>query len=597
MSSFKVKLVAYFVVLSLLPLTAAFYGFSSVTKRSEERRVDARLQAGLRAALNAYRDELDAAQGQATQLGRDRRVQRALGDGDRATLAQIARRANLDVRFGRRQAVRLEGLTAARSVSVYAGGRFLGDVTVLVHLNNRLLAHIRARSGLEQVDRVVVVRRMRIVLGARVLRRRPLRAPTGRAGIVELAGTDYRALAARPLAEPPGVSLVVLSPQSRAENAAEATERRLFLALLGSLLLIAIVAYVLSRSIVGRLRDLAHAAKAIAGGHLGERVPVHGRDEFAALGRSFNDMASELEARVDELEAARQRLRDAIARFGEALEATHDPGQLRQVIVESAVEATGAAGGVLESEGEPVIAGDPEGGVDRLELPLVAGGQSFGRLCLSGSGFNDASRETAASLAGQAVIALENARLHAIVERQALVDGLTGIANRRRSDEMLHLELSRAERLGSSLAFVLTDVDHFKSVNDRYGHPVGDAVLRAIAALLSDTVREIDVAGRWGGEEFALILPGTDLAGGIQLAERVRSALETRPIETAAGPVAVTASFGVTAFPDYRTESDLVAAADAALYEAKRSGRNRVVAAEGLRPTAASESQTGSVSS
>ena len=153
MSSFKFKLVAYFLVLSLLPLAAAFYGFSSVTKRSEERRVDARIQAGLRAALIAYGDELETAQQQATELGRDRRVQEALRDGDQATLTRIARQAGIDARFGRASSIRLGPLTAARTVSVYAGGRFLGDITVLVHLTNGLLADIRTRTGLERVDR------------------------------------------------------------------------------------------------------------------------------------------------------------------------------------------------------------------------------------------------------------------------------------------------------------------------------------------------------------------------------------------------------------------------------------------------------------
>jgi diguanylate cyclase (GGDEF)-like protein len=598
MSSFKFKLVAYFLVLSLLPLAAAFYGFSSVTKRSEERRVDARIQAGLRAALTAYGDELDEAQRQATELGRDRRVQDALRNGDRAALARIARQSGIDARFERRAELRLGPLSAARTVSVYAGGRLLGDVTVLVHLSNRLLSHIRTRTGLDEVDRVVAVRNRQIVLGDRGLGRQMLAAPTGRAAVVKLSGTNYRALAATPLTEPPGVSFVVLSPQGAAESAAAATQRRLLFALLASLVLIALVAYILSRSVVGRLRDLADAATAIAGGHLAQRVPVQGRDEFAALGRSFNDMAHELESRVDELEAARQRLREAMARFGETLEATHDPDQLRQVIVESAVEATGALGGVLESEGERVTAGDPEGGSDRLDIPLASGGQSFGRLILAGSAFDADSKETAASLAGQAVIALENARLHTMVERQALVDGLTGLANRRRSEEMLHLEQSRAERLGAPLAFVLADVDRFKKINDKHGHPVGDRVLREIANLLAETVREIDVAGRWGGEEFAVILPGTDLAGGAQLAERMRVALEESEVKADDGSlIPVTASFGVASFPENRTEADLVAAADAALYQAKRSGRNRVVAGGTVQPTVAPEFGTGRASS
>ena len=155
---------------------------------------------------------------------------------------------------------------------------------------------------------------------------------------------------------------------------------------------------------------------------------------------------------------------------------------------------------------------------------------------------------TAASLAGQAVVALENARLHQIVERQALVDGLTGLANRRQADAALATELTRAERLGGPVGLILADVDDFKLVNDRHGHPTGDIVLRDLAQALRETVREIDTAARWGGEEFAVILPGTDLMGAAQVAERVRQALSERGLVSAEGaPLHVTASFGVAA--------------------------------------------------
>jgi diguanylate cyclase (GGDEF)-like protein len=184
---------------------------------------------------------------------------------------------------------------------------------------------------------------------------------------------------------------------------------------------------------------------------------------------------------------------------------------------------------------------------------------------------------TAVSLGSHAVVALDNARLHRIVERQALVDGLTGLANRRQSEETLASELARLERFGGTLAVVVADLDWFKDVNDRYGHPSGDAVLREFAQLLDESVRDVDLAGRWGGEEFLLILPGTDLDGGAQVAERIRLALAGRIVLSADGsPIPVTASFGVAATPPASTAAELFSAADAALYEAKRNGKNRV---------------------
>ena len=181
---------------------------------------------------------------------------------------------------------------------------------------------------------------------------------------------------------------------------------------------------------------------------------------------------------------------------------------------------------------------------------------------------------TAASLAGQAVVALENARLHRMVERQALVDGLTGLANRRQADEALASELARTERLGGPVGLILADVDDFKAVNDRFGHPTGDIVLRDLAETLRENVREIDTAARWGGEEFAVILPGTDLEGAAQVAERIRAALAEREILSVDGaPLHVTASFGVATSSATTTVQQLVEAADESLYRAKRAGR------------------------
>src|SRR5207253_2754182 len=123
-----------------------------------------------------------------------------------------------------------------------------------------------------------------------------------------------------------------------------------------------------------------------------------------------------------------------------------------------------------------------------------------GTLVLVGKEFSEEARMTANSLAAQAVVALENARLHGIVERQALIDNLTGLANRRHCEDALAAEVARAERFGTPLTIVFADLDEFKRVNDRHGHPCGDLVLREFAAVLRETVREADVAGRWGGE-------------------------------------------------------------------------------------------------
>ena len=163
------------------------------------------------------------------------------------------------------------------------------------------------------------------------------------------------------------------------------------------------------------------------------------------------------------------------------------------------------------------------------------------------------------------------------VASQAKTDSLTGLANRWAFDEELALEWRRAERVGDPLGLILLDIDNFKSVNDTYGHQVGDAVLRRVGKVIADSVRQVDLAARYGGEEFGVIVPETDLGGAIELAERLRSALATEQLELPNGGVlSVTASFGAAVKGDLSGGEELVAAADEALYEAKRSGKNRV---------------------
>jgi diguanylate cyclase (GGDEF)-like protein len=564
MWSFKLKLVLWFALLALLPLAVAFYGYDTLAKRSETRRVDAGLEAGLRGAVATYGSRLDAAARSAEQLASDPALQRALRRGDRGAVQRI-----------------LRGVAGAHlgdgpeSVTIVDRGRVLGRVDVSVQVDDQLLRSLA--GGLPDGDRLVAVRDGRIVAGGSGR----IALPPGRSARVRLRGTDFRGLRTADLPEPPRLALVALAPQRGIDAAVRASERRILAALIASLVLIGIVTYLLGRSIVHTLRGYADAANAIAFGRLGERVDVRGNDEFADLGRAFNRMAGQLELRLVELERERSRVRDATARFGEALVATHDPTELIRIIVESAVEATGASGGiVLGPHGELARAGDPDAGSERLAFPLRVGNSDFGSLVIASENFEADQVETVASLAAQVVVALENARLHRMVERQALVDSLTGLANRRSLEESLRSELARAVRFADTVCVVLSDLDDFKQVNDRYGHAAGDEVLKAFAGALRATVRESDVAGRWGGEEFALVLPGTDAAGGARLAERARVAIEGRPVQMPNGDLcSVTASFGVAAYPESRELRELLAAADTALYAAKAAGKNRVMIA------------------
>ena len=157
---------------------------------------------------------------------------------------------------------------------------------------------------------------------------------------------------------------------------------------------------------------------------------------------------------------------------------------------------------------------------------------------------------------------------------------MTNLANRRTLDERLDDEVDHARRLGTHVGFVIADIDNFKSINDRYGHQTGDEVLRAVARVFADAVRELDLPGRYGGEEIAVVLPGTNLVGARNTAERIRKLVDDLRVTSVDGElVRVTASFGAACFPTHETVEELVSAADGSLYEAKRTGKNRVVTA------------------
>ena len=188
-----------------------------------------------------------------------------------------------------------------------------------------------------------------------------------------------------------------------------------------------------------------------------------------------------------------------------------------------------------------------------------------------------------------------NKKLHDAMtelERLSNTDALTGIYNRRHLQQQLELEISRVRRYGGALSLIVFDLDHFKRVNDGYGHLAGDAVLRFVAERVSHAIRDLDVFARYGGEEFCLALPATQGDGAVQLAERLRRMLEHEPADVDGTLIPFTVSLGVSEMtPDIHTPAELFERADRALYQSKAAGRNRVTRFAPA-PAAAADAET-----
>lgn len=213
-------------------------------------------------------------------------------------------------------------------------------------------------------------------------------------------------------------------------------------------------------------------------------------------------------------------------------------------------------------------------------LPLIAQDKAVGTMIVGhreAEQFPTERREMLEVVANQIAVTLQNARMYEEMETMAKFDGLTGLANRRHFQTKLEETMARHKRAGRTFGLILTDIDHFKSVNDTYGHPVGDEVLRQVGRVFSEQMREIDVPARYGGEEFVMILEDTDLDGARLVAERLRKAIAALEFETDQGLLQCTISLGVAVGPwDSDEPHTLVDLADQALYHSKENGRDQV---------------------
>ena len=239
------------------------------------------------------------------------------------------------------------------------------------------------------------------------------------------------------------------------------------------------------------------------------------------------------------------------------------------------------AGGELRDQETPVFTRKVhlKGVESLLVLPLVCADDAIGTMTLASrkkAAFGKDARDMLGVIANQVAVSLVNARMYRQMETMATTDGLTGLTNHRTFQEKLTELLGRADRLGIGFSLILTDVDHFKKVNDSYGHPVGDQVLKGVSKVLAGEARKIDVVARYGGEEFAILMEGTDADAAQKLAERIREQMQAMEFTCEKGTFNVTLSLGIADCPSDAKEKELlVDRADQALYQAKHGGRNR----------------------
>jgi diguanylate cyclase (GGDEF)-like protein len=619
--SFRSRLRLFFVVIVIVPMITMAVVLFQLIVASERSQTDARLAEAQTVSQQILR-ELEVEAGVVAQtIGEDQQLADAIETGERrpvqARLDEMAKEAGarfVQLRLtgdGQYQFGGLPAVAPATRRLINEEQETTGRLTVAMLSPEQYANRISRLTGAD-----VVIERSNIRVTS-TSAAAPTDLPDEGAAAVE--GTDFRVTSFEAPAVGGDVTVLLLLPDQDTADPTAPPSLFAAAAFIGFLVLAFIFAVAVSRRLQSEIQRLLLAAQRLGSGDFSVTVPAEGNDEFAALGKEFNSMARQLEARLEELQRERARLQEAIRRVGESFSASLDRVGLLEIVVQTAVDGIGAAAGratMRDSEDrlrEVARTGEPEafrralhaaeaavidageiaeiqvGGASALAAPLGAtedGVQVIGIVSVARGdrAFTHGERELFAYLTNQASVSVENVDLHETVQRQAVTDELTGLFNHRRFQEVMTAEVERARRYGHELGLIMLDIDNFKSVNDTHGHIQGDMVLREVARVLRQSSRDVDEPARYGGEEMAVALPQTDLEGAYQFAERVRGrieALELPLVGRRDGTLKVTASFGVAslATADAATKGALVAAADGALYEAKRAGKNRTVRA------------------
>jgi diguanylate cyclase (GGDEF)-like protein/PAS domain S-box-containing protein len=333
-------------------------------------------------------------------------------------------------------------------------------------------------------------------------------------------------------------------------------------------------------TVVMPITRVTNAMKAASSGHLDLEVPVLGQDELSAMASSFNSMTKELLETYTGLHHEQNKLTTIILSTQEGIVVTDNHGSI--VLVNPATESLlGKSRSKIEKDGFDMLFGNREEMLQWKEEsktsddPILFDYNGL-KLSILVSTIEDKGKVIGSSALIFDITAQK--QLENELRKLSNTDGLTQLYNRRFLDMTLTKELERTNRYKTPLSALMFDVDHFKKFNDTHGHDQGDRVLQSIANTMQTTCRAMDFPCRYGGEEFLIILPNTDLEGAMLYAERLRAAIE----DTEVNGLTVTVSIGVAGAADHspRDAEHFISLCDAALYKAKEAGRNQVIMAE-----------------
>lgn len=411
------------------------------------------------------------------------------------------------------------------------------------------------------------------------------------------------------------------------------TTENLVISILVSVLVGTAVYFIIQSVVTSRIKSLSAAADNLASGDMTVKAEEKGTDEISTLAISFNALVEGISIWRNNLEEiAASRLKDLTALYGivDTISRSLDLNKVLPNVLDRALEnmradkgavvlvdhdgktlslmahrglsekslcqiiesGQGCTGEVIsrndstrideEGDGQNRVPGlDQDDVRSAIVVPISMRGSVFGAFAVYGGKgvrFSDQDEVLLTTIGNQVGVAVENSRLYEKTLELAQVDGLTGLTNRRHLMERLTEEVARAQRYQTSLSVIMLDLDKFKSFNDTYGHLKGDELLKAFGTMIGHAVRVGDIVGRYGGEEFCVVLPNTSIKGAVVIAERIRKSMEELKISLADDqpPAGRTVSIGAAEYTGEESVEKLLTIADAALYRAKERGRNRV---------------------